>query len=125
MHAVPVRALAAASEREQTARGEQRASAPYRRPNGSLCTGSLDADEPGDAGEEQDAGDVEVQAQPEDVVGRVDARGRGTSAALAQAAIAELRARGAGVIHNLVCKEDEEAQAFERDMVCLSLYERS
>jgi GNAT superfamily N-acetyltransferase len=59
------------------------------------------------------------------------ARGRGTSAALAQAAVAELRARGAGVIHNLVCIEDDQAQAFwqaqgfERDMVCLSLYERS
>jgi ribosomal protein S18 acetylase RimI-like enzyme len=59
------------------------------------------------------------------------ARGRGTSSALAKAAIKELRARGAGVIHNLVCIEDDEAQAFwqgqgfERDMVCLSLYERS
>jgi GNAT superfamily N-acetyltransferase len=60
-----------------------------------------------------------------------EARGRGTSVALAQAAVAELRARGAGTIHNLVCIEDDEAQAFwqaqgfERDMVCLSLYERS
>jgi GNAT superfamily N-acetyltransferase len=60
-----------------------------------------------------------------------DARGAGTSAALAQAAIAEMRARGAGVIHNLICIEDDQAQAFwqaqgfERDMVCLSLYERS
>lgn len=59
------------------------------------------------------------------------ARGRGTSSALAKAAVAELRARGAGVIHNLVCIGDDEAQAFwqaqgfERDMVCLSLYERS
>jgi GNAT superfamily N-acetyltransferase len=72
------------------------------------------------------------------VVGEIDAlyvtpeaRGRGTSAALAQATVAELRSRGAGVIHNLVCIEDDEAQAFwqaqgfERDMVCLSLYERS
>lgn len=60
-----------------------------------------------------------------------EAHGRGTSAALAQAAVSELRARGAGTIHNLVCIEDDEAQAFwqaqgfERDMVCLSLYERS
>lgn len=72
------------------------------------------------------------------LVGEIDAlyvtpqaRGRGTSSALAKAAIAELRARGAGVIHNLTCIEDDEAQAFwqaqgfERDMVCLSLYERS
>jgi hypothetical protein len=35
------------------------------------------------------------------------------------------------VIHNLVCIEDDEAQAFwqaqgfERDMVCLSLYGRN
>ncbi len=56
---------------------------------------------------------------------------RGTSAALAQAVVAELRARGAGVIHNLICIEDDRAQAFwqaqgfKRDMVCLSLYERS
>ncbi|MHB1468005.1 MAG: GNAT family N-acetyltransferase [Solirubrobacteraceae bacterium] len=60
-----------------------------------------------------------------------NARGQGTSRTLAQATVAELRARGAGVIHNLVCIEDDEAQAFwqaqgfERDMVCLSLYERS
>jgi ribosomal protein S18 acetylase RimI-like enzyme len=60
-----------------------------------------------------------------------EARRRGTSAALAQAAVAELRARGAGTIRNLVCIEDDEAQAFwqaqgfERDMVCMSLYERS
>lgn len=59
------------------------------------------------------------------------ARGRGTSSALATAVVAELRARGTGVIHNLVCIEDDQAQAFwqthgfERDMVCLSLYERS
>jgi ketosteroid isomerase-like protein len=33
-------------------------------------------------------------------------------AALVQAAIAELRARSAGTIHNLVCIEDDEAQAF-------------
>jgi GNAT superfamily N-acetyltransferase len=72
------------------------------------------------------------------LVGEIDAlyvtpqgRGRGTSSALAEAAIAELRARGAGVIHNLVCIEDDEAQAFwlaqgfERDMVCLSLYQSS
>ncbi len=60
-----------------------------------------------------------------------DARGQGTSGALARAVIAELRARGARVIHNLVCIEDDEAQAFwqaqgfERDMACMSLYERS
>lgn len=60
-----------------------------------------------------------------------DARGAGTSAALVQAVVAELRARGAGVIHNLICIEDDQAQAFwrahgfERDMVCMSLYERS
>lgn len=60
-----------------------------------------------------------------------DARGQGTSAALATAVVAELRARGAGVIHNLICIEDDQVQAFwqaqgfERDMVCMSLYERS
>jgi ribosomal protein S18 acetylase RimI-like enzyme len=60
-----------------------------------------------------------------------DARGEGTSGALARAVVAELRARGAGVIHKLVCVDDDEAQAFwqaqgfERDMVCMSLYERS
>ncbi len=72
------------------------------------------------------------------LVGEIDAlyvtppaRGRGTSSALAEAVVAELRTRGAAVIHNLVCIEDDEAQAFwqaqgfERDMVCLSLYERS
>lgn len=72
------------------------------------------------------------------LVGEIDAlyvtpqaRGRGTSSMLATATVAELRALGAGVIRNLVCIEDDEAQAFwaaqgfERDMVCLSLYERS
>ncbi len=72
------------------------------------------------------------------LVGEIDAlyvtpqaRGRGTSSALATAAVAELRSRGVGTIHNLVCIEDDEAQAFwqaqgfERDMVCLSLYETS
>lgn len=60
-----------------------------------------------------------------------EARRQGTSSALARAVVAELRARGAGVIHNLVCIEDDQAQAFwqaqgfERDMVCMSLYERS
>ncbi len=59
------------------------------------------------------------------------ARGRGVSSALAGAAVVELRARGAGAIHNLICIEDHEAQAFwksqgfERDMVCMSMYERS
>lgn len=58
-------------------------------------------------------------------------RGGGTSAALAQATVAELRARGAGVVRNLVGIDDDEAQAFwraqgfESDMVCLSLYARS
>lgn len=57
------------------------------------------------------------------------ARGQGTSSALAQAAVAELRARGAGTIQNLICIEDQDAhafwesQGFERDMVRLSLYE--
>ena len=72
------------------------------------------------------------------LVGEIDAlyvtppaRRRGTSSALATAVVAELRARGVGVIHNLVCIADDEeqafwqAQGFERDMVCLSLYERS
>jgi GNAT superfamily N-acetyltransferase len=70
------------------------------------------------------------------VIGEIDAlyvtpaaRGQGTSSALAQAGVAELRARGAGTIHNLICIEDRDAhvfwqsQGFERDMVCLSLYE--
>lgn len=70
------------------------------------------------------------------LVGEIDAlfvtpqaRRQGTSSALATAAVADLRARGAGVIHNLVCIEDGEAQAFweaqgfVRDMVCMSLYE--
>jgi GNAT superfamily N-acetyltransferase len=64
------------------------------------------------------------------LVGEIDALyvtpqalGGGTSSAPAKAAIAELRARGADVIHNLVCIEDDEApafwqaQGFERDMV--------
>jgi Acetyltransferase (GNAT) family len=53
-----------------------------------------------------------------ELVGEIDAlyvtpqaRG-GTSSAPAEAAIAELRALGAEVIHNLVCIEDDEAQAF-------------
>jgi GNAT superfamily N-acetyltransferase len=56
------------------------------------------------------------------------ARGRGTSRALAQAAVRELRARGASVLHRLICIEDRAAQefwsalGFERDMVCMSLY---
>jgi hypothetical protein len=43
--------------------------------------------------------------------------------ALAKAAIAELRARGAGVIHSLMCIEDDEAQAqgSSATWVCLSL----
>ncbi len=72
------------------------------------------------------------------MVGEIDslyvtptARGKGTSEALAQAAVQELRARGAGVVQHLVCIEQHDAQAFwqargfERDMVCLSLYKRS
>ena len=72
------------------------------------------------------------------LVGQIDAlyvtpeaRVRGTGAALARAAVAELRARGAGTIQSLLCIEDDEAQAFwgaqgfERDMACMSLYERS
>ena len=72
------------------------------------------------------------------LIGEIDAlyvtppaRDQGTGAALARSAVAELRTRGAGVIRNLVCIEDDEAQAFwqalgfERDMACLSLYERS
>jgi GNAT superfamily N-acetyltransferase len=57
--------------------------------------------------------------------------GRGTSGALARAIVEQLRERGARTIRNLVCIEDEEAQAFwvaqgfERDMVCLSLYRAS
>jgi GNAT superfamily N-acetyltransferase len=60
-----------------------------------------------------------------------EARGTGTSQALAQAAVQELRARGAGVIHHLVCIEQQDAQAFwqargfERDMICMSLYQGS
>ncbi len=59
------------------------------------------------------------------------ARGAGISAALAREMVAELRSRGASTIHNLVCIENEQAQAFwqaqgfERDMVCMSLYERN
>lgn len=80
---------------------------------------------------------VEVEQLP-GLVGNIDVlyvtpptRGGGTSSALARAAIAELRARGAGVIHNLVCIEDDEAQAFWQSMVssatvvCLSPYGRS
>jgi GNAT superfamily N-acetyltransferase len=72
------------------------------------------------------------------VTGEIDAlyvtpraRGTGTSAALAESIVAELRTRGAGTIHNLVCIDDDQAQAFwqaqgfERDMVCLSLHARS
>lgn len=57
------------------------------------------------------------------------ARGQGTSRALAEMAVRELRARGARVIHNLICIDDQDAQAFwrsigfEPDMVCLSLYD--
>jgi len=56
------------------------------------------------------------------------ARGSGTSRALAQAAVLELRARGAGVMHRLICVDDKSAQefwttlGFERDMVCMSMY---
>ena len=40
----------------------------------AVCRGSLDAHEPGDAGEAEDGGHVEVQPQPEEVVGGVDAQ---------------------------------------------------
>lgn len=59
------------------------------------------------------------------------ARGRGTSGALAQAIVEKLSERGAGTIRNLLCIEDQEAhsfweaQGFERDMVCMSLYQES
>jgi len=58
-----------------------------------------------------------------------EARGHGISGELARNAVAQLRARGAGTIRALVCVEDAHAQAFwqaqgfESDMVCLSLYE--
>jgi GNAT superfamily N-acetyltransferase len=58
------------------------------------------------------------------------ARGRGTSRALAEAVVRELRTRRAGTIRSLICIDDEDAQAFwrsvgfERDMVCLSLYKQ-
>ncbi|MGI8594507.1 MAG: GNAT family N-acetyltransferase [Solirubrobacteraceae bacterium] len=57
-----------------------------------------------------------------------DARGRGLSGQLAEAAIAWLRRGGAGTIRQLTCIDDQRARelwlahGFERDMVCLSLY---
>jgi ribosomal protein S18 acetylase RimI-like enzyme len=69
------------------------------------------------------------------LVGEIDAlyvtpaaRDRGLSGRLAQSMVGELRKRGAGTIRNLVCIENPDAQAFwqaqgfERDMVCMSLY---
>jgi len=56
------------------------------------------------------------------------ARGEGLSGRLAQGMVSELRERGAGTIRCLVCIENPDAQAFwqaqgfERDMVCMSLY---
>ncbi len=56
------------------------------------------------------------------------ARGQGTSRALAESVVRELRSLGAATIRNLICIEDEDAQAFwrsigfDRDMVCMSLY---
>jgi len=57
-----------------------------------------------------------------------DARGQGTSRALAQAVVRALHARGARAVHRLVCIDDTAAQefwstlGFERGMVCMSLY---
>ncbi|MGH3519298.1 MAG: GNAT family N-acetyltransferase [Haloechinothrix sp.] len=58
-----------------------------------------------------------------------EARGAGVSTALAQAAVAYLRDRGARTIRLLVCAEDDRArrfwqkQGFTPDMVALSRYE--
>ena len=56
------------------------------------------------------------------------ARDRGISGRLAQSMVVQLREQGAGTIRCLVCIENPDAQAFwqaqgfERDMVCMSLY---
>jgi GNAT superfamily N-acetyltransferase len=69
------------------------------------------------------------------LVGEIDthyvtprARARGVSRRLAEAAIAELHGRGAGVLRNLISIDDPAARefwqalGFTADMVCLSLY---
>lgn len=63
------RSMAATSQREQTSGSEQRADSPDAR---CAQRRALDTREPRDAGEEQDARHVEVQAQTEDVVRGVD-----------------------------------------------------
>ncbi len=56
------------------------------------------------------------------------ARTRGLSRRLANATIAALHERGADVVHNLICIDDDDARSFWQaigfapDMVCLSLY---
>jgi ribosomal protein S18 acetylase RimI-like enzyme len=70
------------------------------------------------------------------LVGEIDAlyvtptaRNRGVSGQLARSIVEELRERGAGTVRNLLCIENQDAQAFwqaqgfERDMVCMSLYQ--
>ncbi len=69
------------------------------------------------------------------LVGEIDAlyvtpaaRDKRVSGRLAQNMVEQLRERGSGTIRSLVCVEDSDAQAFwqaqgfERDMVCMSLY---
>ena len=69
------------------------------------------------------------------LVGEIDglyvtpvARGQGVSGRLAQSMVTQLRGRDAGTIRCLVCIENADAQAFwqaqgfECDMVCMSLY---
>jgi ribosomal protein S18 acetylase RimI-like enzyme len=69
------------------------------------------------------------------LVGEIDAlyvtpaaRDKGVSGRLAQKMVEQLGKRGSGTIRSLVCVENSDAQAFwqaqgfERDMVCMSLY---
>ena len=69
------------------------------------------------------------------LIGEIDAlyvtpasRGRGVSGRLARSIVEVLREEGAGTIRNLLCADDSgaqsfwEAQGFEPDMVCMSLY---
>jgi GNAT superfamily N-acetyltransferase len=57
-----------------------------------------------------------------------ESRGQGLSRRLAEAAVAWLRARGAGTVRTEICIDNLAAQqlwldlGFEKDMVCLSLY---
>src|ERR687888_334422 len=67
----PGRAVAAADQRAGDQRDAERGGAAHRR---SREAAALGADEPRQAGGATDRGDVEVQAQPEDVVGGVDAQ---------------------------------------------------